>query len=430
MQWDGEDAAHRARHRDRKLRGYVRRELGTYSPFYRRHLHQAGVDPARVRGLADLSRVYPTTWDEVAEDPGAFVVAPSRRRLARGGDRRVVLSILAGRFARRLDHVNRTVVEPRYKPVLWTLDAGVPVGSTDADLDLVAEAGSRVLALAGLERHDVLVGLTEAGPHRSHWQLVLGARAAGVSALHLGPRPAPDAVAAARPTALAGPPEALLAVLAAVADRGMALPELRTVLVTGIDAGAGVRDALVVAAAEVADELPAVVATWAPRGVRAQWGECRDGAGFHTFPDLEIIEVGRGGALHPSGRGELIWSALGWRGTAPFRLLTGARGELVDGTCEACGRKGPVVLTGTRDALDVVRLLEARDEVAAFQVEVGRRDGAEEVLVFLALRRGAAPADVLDEIDADVEATQYVVLNRRQVDARVKAAGARVVDAR
>lgn len=433
MQWDDEEPAKRARQRDAALRGYLRGDLGSFSPFYRRRLKEAGIDAGGIRGLADLGQLRPVTWDDLAEDPGAFLLRPTRRELSRSGDRRAVLALLAGRLTGRLDRVNRSVVEPRYKPVLWLAERGVPFGVTDADLDLVAEAGSRVLALAGLDRRDLVVGLTETSDGLPHWQLVLGARQAGVPAVHLGGRPRPGAVVAARPTTLAGPPDALARALASVAGANGVLDGLHTLLVTGADPDAGARDALALAAAGAMngeDEPPAVVASWAPPGARAQWGECRRGAGFHTFPDLEIVEVGRGGGLHASGPGELIWSALGWRGTAVLRLLTGARAELVDVTCEACERRGPMVLTGSRDPLATVDLLSEQDDVAAFQVELARRDGADEVLVFLALRRGADVADVVESLDAELAATQYVVLNRRQVDARVRSAGARVVDAR
>ena len=426
MQWDAEDRSARARHRDAELRRYVAGDLGRFTPFYRRHFAECRVDPKRVRGLADLSNVRPITWDDVRTDPGAFVVQPDRRGLARHGDRRLVMSMLAAWFTRRFDAVNRSVIEPRYKPVLWIVENGVGIGYTDADLVLLARAGSRVMSLAGLDRSDVVVGLTEAGPHLAHWQLVLGARAAGVAAVHLGPRPAADAVAAAAPSALAGSPDALLAALASLAERGLRVEQLRTLLVVGADPDPAVRDALVMTASDVTDASPSVVASWAPPGARVQWGECRDGEGFHTFPDLEVIEVGRGGGLHTSGPGELIWSAIGWCGTTWLRLLTGSRAEVTDGTCAACRRQGPMVVTGTRSALGVLATLRGRDDISAFQVEVGDRDGETELVVFLALARGSDLIDVLDDVDESLDATQYVVLSKQQVESRIRRVGSRV----
>ncbi|HLG00229.1 MAG TPA: hypothetical protein VI916_07150 [Acidimicrobiia bacterium] len=427
MQWDAEDPTHRARHRDAELRGYLRGDLGRFSPFYRRHFKECGVDPIRIRGLSDLGRVRPVAWDQIAEAPEALVVTPTRRDLARHGEKRLVLAMLSAWVTRRLDRVNRTMVEPRYKPLLWTTHDGVPIGNTSTDLELVARAGSRALAVAGLDRTDLVVGLTESASGLPHWQLVLGGREGGVAAVHLGAAADPESVVRAGPTALAGPPDVLLRVLAGASERGLRLDGVRTLLVTGVDPDAALRDALMLASLAVLDAPPAVVASWAPPGVRAQWAECREGAGFHTFPDLEIVEVGRGGGLHSSGPGLLVWSGLGWRGSAFFRLLTGKRAEVVDGTCEACGRRGPMVITGSRSGLGALEILGGRDDVSAFQIELSERDGREELVVFLALARGADLIDVLDDIDVSLDATQYVVLSRPQVESRIRRDGARAV---
>ncbi len=429
MAWDTDDAKERSKQRDRELSRYLP-ELAAGSSFYRRHLAACGIDPRRVHGLEDLRRLRPVGWEDVAEDPGAFLVTPGERDVARVGDRLVVLWVALGRLLRRRERVNRDVLEPLFKPVLWTLEGGVPVGSTEADLELLGEAGARVLSLAGLARHDVLVSVAAPGPDLAFWQLAAGARAAHVAALHLGPDADAEEVAAAGPDALAGGGDELLAVLAAVEEAGLALPRLHAVVVAGEDPDAGIRDALAVAASRLSDEDVAVIGMWAPRGARAMWGECRDGAGYHTFPDLEVLEVARSGALHRLGEGELLWSALGWRGTAVLRLRTGAVGELTEGTCDACGRSGPMVVTGSRGLEAVVRLLEAREEVAAFALEVRAVDGVDELLVFVALRRGVDAAALVGDLDGWLVATQYVVVPRRSVDAKARRAGSRVVDAR
>lgn len=430
MQWDAEEPRKRERERDRLLRDYAARDLGRFSDFYRSRFAESGIEPRRIRRLGDLASIAPLERSELIEDPARFLVQPSASQLARHGNRRVVLELLLARVTRRLDAVNRKLVEPLYKPAMWLFDDGVPIAYTDTDLERVGEAGSRVLHVVGLDRGDLLVGLTDAGPQLAHWQLTLGARRAGVTALHLGPQASAATVADAHPTALAGPFAVLQRVLASARQRGTAMPDLRVILVTGSDPGASDRDALAAVAADVAVNDVSVVACWAPRGARALWPECPSGAVFHTFPDWEIVEVGRGGGLHADGEGELIWSALGWHGTALFRSLTGTRAELIDGECPGCGRHGPMVQTGSRDALVAVTTLERWDGVRAFQVDLADRDGAEELVVYLALDRGADLIDVLDEVDEHLDATQYIVLPPRQVEARVARTGSRVTDRR
>lgn len=429
VQWDGEERTKRTRERDRALRDYVRYELGTLSPHYRERFRAAGIDPRRLRGLDELRPLAATQWEALADDPEAFLLRPRESDLVRLGERKVVLSIVAGRLLGRRDRVNREVIEPRYQPSLWTLADGVPVAYTDHDLDLLGEAGARMLAVAGLDRRDLLVGLAGAGPDLGYWQTVLGARHAGVAALHLGPDADPIEVAAARPTALAGRSAALRRVLAGQEPGD--LDELRVVLVVGEDPDAGARDDLEVAARNAvgpeADD-PLVVAAWAPPGVRALWTECPEGPGYHTYPDLEILEVGRGGAIHRDGEGELLWTALGWRGTAVLRLRTRFVAEVTDEECD-CGRTTPIVHTGSRWVSEPVRLLEAEEAVSSFQVELRQVNGSEELLVFMALKRGTELEELLEDLDPLVGATQYVVLAKRSVDAKVTKTG-RVLDTR
>lgn len=444
MVWDHETAGERARHRDRRLRDEVRHELVPYARFYGARFSAAGIDPARVRGLADLARVPPVDWDDVADDPGGFLLRPEEPAIARHGNRRLVLAVTLAKLTRRSDRVNRDVIDPVYKPVHWHVVDGVPVGYTDGDLELLAEAGSRVLALAGLTRYDVLVGVGRPGPTLAYWQLVLGARRAGVTATHLGPDASLELIALASPSVLAGGPAELLAVADRAEAAGLHLPALHTLLVMGDDPDASVRDALAAAARRLAGRDsagrpaggpaggPAVVAAWAPRGARALWAECRDGPGFHTFPDLEVLEVERAdGSLATEGVGELVWSSLGWRGTVFFRLRTGSHVELRDRTCPTCGRTGPMVTSPAREVAGVAdRVLSSAPAVAAWQVELRRADGGDELLVFLALRDRRALVPVLQDIDRSLRATQYVVLREPEVKRRVREAGGRVVDLR
>src|SRR5439155_9848059 len=55
------------RWQSRRLREQVR-HAAAHSPFYRRKLRSAGIDPARVRGLDDLPRLPFTTKDELKEN--------------------------------------------------------------------------------------------------------------------------------------------------------------------------------------------------------------------------------------------------------------------------------------------------------------------------------------------------------------------------
>ena len=136
--------------------------------------------------------------------PEHLVLRPTDESIQIGGDPALALRILGARIFGRVAHVSRTHVEPAYKPVHWILGDGVPIGSSVDDLDRLAELGRRWLESAGVKPSDVLVGMVAPGPSLAYWELVLGARRAGLSALHLDGIPAAEDVERLRPSVLAG----------------------------------------------------------------------------------------------------------------------------------------------------------------------------------------------------------------------------------
>ena len=456
MQWDREKPANRQKAQDELVREYLLHHLYPFSPFYRRRFDSAKVVPKNISGLADLGKLDPTGWNEVEAEPGAFVLRPTERAIARFGDRRLVMAITKAKLRGRVAELNRDLIDPAYKPVHWHLDGGIPIGYSTEDIQRLGEAGRRVTQLAQIARDDVLVGLAAPGPSLPYWQLVEGARQAGVSAIHLGPDATREQVEAAAPTVLAGSAGAIGAVVDAFVADKRRLAGLRTLLCLG-DGGLDepARDGLRARGREVgADDLE-VVAAWAPSGVRALWGECRGGRGFHTYPDLEWVEA--------LADGELAWTSLAWHGSAFLRLRTGVRATIDDSGCPTCGRVVPRVVVDALAAAPAARrpaaakaplgpgveadteaepaaaaapkrewnleILDEHPAVAAWAVELRRVDGHEELIVFVAPAGIDRLGPLFRELDAKLSATQYVVERPEQVRARVERDGA-VLDLR
>ena len=500
VQWDREKPRDRLKNQEELLREYLTHHLYAYSPFYRRRFSAAGLMPRNMGGFADLTRLEPTRWSEVVAEPAAFLLRPTERAIARFGDRRLVVAIARAKMRGRVAQLNRDVIDPAYKPIHWHLVGDVPVGYSAEDLDRLAEAGRRVVQLAGLTRDDVIVGVTRAGPNLEHWQLVDGARLAGLSAVHLGPDASLDRVEAAAPTVLAGPPDVLERVLGEFGSARRRLFGLRTLLSLGTVLDSETRSGLEKLGRSVGEKDLAVVAAWAPPGVQALWGECRGGQAFHTYPDLEWIEV-------LPGEGEVAWSSLAWHGTAFMRLRTGISGTIDDTTCEVCGRIGPrltlaavpaappaptpavtpatpaptpapaapappasapPVVTPTvaaarppspaeigfmpkpergvkppvpepepepepelasTVAASELLILDEHPGVAVWQAEYRRVNGEDELIVFVAPAGVDRLGPLFRELDASLQATQYVVLRPEQLRERVIRQGA-VLDLR
>ncbi|HET9769400.1 MAG TPA: hypothetical protein VFS16_00825 [Acidimicrobiia bacterium] len=476
MQWDHEKPKTRQKEQEEQLREYVAHHLYPYSPFYRRRFDAAKIAPRNVAGFDDLAKLEPTRWSDVTAEPVAFVLRPTERAIIRFGERKLVGAITRAKFRGKVSQVNRDLIDPAYKPIHWHFDGDVPIGYSAEDVERLCEAGRRVLHLAGLTRDDAIVDVTPPGPTLEFWQLVDGARSAGLSAVHFGSGVAGDRIEAAAPTVLAGPPEALEATLEELRDGKHRLEGLRTLLVLGALLDDTDRAALRSLGEEVGEHGIEVVLAWAPAGVRALWAECRGGRAFHTYPDLEWLEV------LPDG--EIAWTSLAWHGTVFARLRTGVSGTLDDVVCENCGRIGPRIsvasastaqrpvptwaLAGAPAATsapaagrraepapvfgrpatvpdedddedevhvlvpidtDALSVLDEHPGVAAWQAEYRRVDGADELIVFVAPAGVDRLGPLFRELDLTLSATQYVVQRPEQIAERCRRDGA-VVDLR
>lgn len=327
----------------------------------------------------------------------------------------------------------RTRVDPVYKPVHWTVDDGLLLAYSAVDLERLAEIGRRWLEAAGVRPDDSLVSMVPPGPNLGFLELELGARRAGLSAIFLPAPPSVAELSQLRPEVLAGPADDLLRLLLGARGDLVDVHQLRTVLAVGAPLKERDRRLL-------QDLAPraAVLQAWAPAGARSLWFECRGGAGLHTQPGAEIVEV----VVPPDDRpalrdqyGDLLWTALGWRGSVLVRMRTGLLGRVDHSVCAACGRGSPRVRVPA-----FIEILDDADEVAEWQVELvsGPVRGRDEVIAYLApagrmseQRVGALVQGLHDRLHAQGQTVQFVIESEADVRARVEeVGGARLVDLR
>ncbi|GAC1601591.1 MAG: hypothetical protein NVS3B21_29290 [Acidimicrobiales bacterium] len=454
----------RRRSVDRDLARYVRRTVYPYSEHYRGVL-DAAAEGDRF-GIDDLARIPSTDLSEI-EDPGRLVLRPRVARIVREGDRRLAARTAVAKLTGGMHRYNRRVLEQRFKPVHWIMDEGVPIGYSSADLLRLARLGQAWLDRAGVGEGDVVLSVLPAGPSVAYWQLVLGCRRAGVSAIHLDPTTADGLGARLAPTVLAGTTPHLLTALTRMREDAGPAPQLRTILAIGDPLSSETRFRLRDLAGGAS-----VVGAWAPPGVRALWSECRAGSeravptGYHTW-DGDVLELEPGAHKSPgpseaaSVPAELLWTGVSWRGSALVRLRTFALVTLEGGACPACGRQetrvvpiaplrrsgeglappepgavasAPAIAADSRAGPQPTpgpsfeAVLDADRDVAAWQIEFRIVAGRRETIVFLAPAWGAAVVPLIRRIDRHLRATQFVIEEPDEVATRILASdGRRIV---
>jgi hypothetical protein len=360
--WDRRPPSVSNRDRDRLLAEWVTGEVIPFSPFWKDRL--GGL---RFRGLESLRGVGVSDEVELAAAGGPgnprLLLLPTEDQFKRHATRADLLA--ASRELRGgAEEARRAVLYRRYKPV-HVHEAGVAtvlaIAYTRSDLDRLHLAGARLCEVLGLGADDTMVNAVPTGPSVRFWGLYHAALAARMTALHPRTEGRDPVVAVAR--ALAMLPATVIAVplgdaeglLAGLAARGASAPRLRTVLTVGPAPTAKQRERIADAAGELgaAGEVR-VQAVWAPESARALWGECRPPSGdpgeatygFHTYPDLEVLEVRDptdGLPVPDEQPGELVLTSMGWRGTALVRAATGTwtAGLVNHAPCPSCGRTVP-----------------------------------------------------------------------------------------
>lgn len=412
--WDRRTPEAQTKLRDARLREQLRDGIAPFSPFWRDRFSALKVSARTIQGAGDLVKLPAVGERDVCPDgdPGGaarLVLQADEAGFALHADGPQLRKAIMTRF--RGAEAYRRQVEAAVRPTTyhWAGSAFTfPVASTRSDLDLVARAGARAWAVLGLTSEDVLVSAVPVAQRVEHQFLSLAALGAGAPALF--PREYGEGVARVAaamrlvsPTVLALPVADAASVLGDLAGASADLESVRRVLVLGPLSDADRHD-VGEALAAGSSGAAVVLALYGPAEGRVMWAECTPGSGFHTYPDLDLVEVIDPETGEPAATGELVVSQLGFRGTALLRWRTG---DVIDraiatGAC-SCGRTvpripatvaaGPFVRmlrprggdAAKVDLRAVAGALTGRADVSDWRIELRRsaRDGTDELVVFV-----------------------------------------------
>ncbi|HEX9713344.1 MAG TPA: hypothetical protein VGB52_12455 [Actinomycetota bacterium] len=422
--WDQRSPAEQQRHQNVLLRQSVLQMALGHVPYVRTKLATLGLDARLFKGLEELDR-FPLTMRrdilDLQRNPDgarAVILRGTAEGVKRFSDRSVLRRVALARLFGGED-VQELAIEAATRPIHMHLVDGpggrIPVAYTRDDLDLLARAGARLGQLVGVAREDRLLNLVPFAPTLSFWGIFYMAHGMGMSAVHgrtegLDMARAVEALDDARATAVAVTAEEAPGFATAAREAKIDLSELRVLVAVGRSLTSEERLETGEALAAAGAPLARIAAAYAPGEGHVLWGECAVPAGrtetfgFHTFPDLELLEVvspETGERQAEEAPGEIVVTPLGFRGGGVPRWRTGdlALGGQTNKPCPNCGRSVPRVgPTVRRDAWQHTvnlngrtALIDLRDAAAAaaeraadWQVELLADGDAHALFVYLA----------------------------------------------
>ena len=370
----------------------------------RRKMAEAGLTRADLATPADLARLPVTTKAELMAEPEAALLDLDGADVPE--EQRIVWDVM------------HTTGSTSGRPT--------PFVSTTSDFWDILVLQRRMLEIRGVTPEDRIANLfpLTKHPHGAFIRVVHAAAALHipvVSALPGNPGPGfavgqeldavVDTLGRTRPTILWGVPSYMRRVVARAAERGVQLPDVRLVFVTGEGLSEEGRGELLARLASAGAPRAQVSVSYGMTEIQGGLVECTAGGGLHN-PHPEAIAVD---VVHPETHlplpdgeeGLIVLSHMRRRGTLLLRYVVGDLGMRSTAPCPHCGRVTERILGTLRRADDLTKIrgmlvnpalaiaaLDGMREVRDFRFEVSRAGalGMDEFVLI------AVPEPGMDEI--------------------------------
>ncbi len=355
------------------LSRFVREELYPFSAHYRRVFEQAGVAPEQIRTLDDLRRLPFTTKKDLLDaqiDPARkrdFVLIPTPEAIRKhwGLSRKLALA-LGGRQARE-------ILRRAYTPNFLTFTTGrssEPVAFlfTPHDLELLGEAGARMLDVFGLAGPDVrIINAFPFAPHLAFWLTSFAGFRTGMMVVPTGGGKVVGSSGNLRmlekltATTLIATPGFAYHLARLARDEKRNLSSLTTVILGAEKVTPGLKHKMAEALGACGAHEPQILGTYGFTEARLAFAECPTdydvSSGYHLYPDMCVIEVIDPQTLEPVGEGqdgEVVFTTISGHGSCVLRYRTGdlAVGGVTRAPCPHCHRTVPRLSSDLRRVSD------------------------------------------------------------------------------
>ena len=360
--WDRRSPDEYRRLQSRRLQHFLRRQVLAFSPYYKKVFREGGVDPRSILTPEDLQRLPFTSKDDIApapEEPNRpreIFLHPTRELIREHWPLSAKLPLLWEKLIRGEESVRQRLAY-EYRPVSVFFTTGrssLPTAFllTRYDLEVLEEVGRRIIQVSGIDtQEDKVVSLFPYAPHLAFWQVYYVGIGGSVFTLNtgggkvMGTEGILQSIRKIRPAYLVGIPGYVYHLLREAAAQSMDMSFVKGLALGGDVVTPGYRVRVKELLRGMGSENPKVGSVLGFTEARKCWMECEGeaDAGFHTYPDMEIIEVvdpESGKPVSEGETGELVYTNLVGRGSCVLRYRTGDL--LVGGAtwkpCPHCGR--------------------------------------------------------------------------------------------
>ena len=428
---------------NKKLKAFIRYNIWPYHPYYRRLFKEHKLDTYSIQTTDDLARIPFTTKDNVAptkKEPKKyidFILAPNKESIKRYSQKTKLIRIM----------FNKKLVYDEYKPIHIHLTAGrtslpTPFLYTNYDLERLKEAGKRVLDVFNVPQDSVVVNGFPYAPHLAFWQTYYALIANNLLSLEtgggkiMGTNRIIKAIESMKANVLVFIPGYAYHLIREAAKQKRDFSSVKYVIFGGERVPKGLKEKIRGLLKGIGSKNNKILGTYAFTEGKVAWPECGDGHGYHTYPDFGFIESVNEKGERVNEKGEIVYTALDFRGSVVLRYKTGDISKIYYEKCPNCGRTVPRIdenierrsdyrefkyakVKGTLINLNLLYgILMGHKDVDEWQIEIKKKNNnpyeVDEFIVYIAPNKKAKAAELKLQLQkhiyAEIEITPEIII--------------------
>lgn len=409
-----------------------------FSPYYRDLFKKNNVDFSQIENIDDLQRIPFTSKQDIAptaDEPGRtrqLILQPDESLIKKHASKGELAKII-GRKLTGQDV--KAKLEWEYKPIHVHFTTGrtalpTAFGYSARDLATLKETGQRLLNVSGANKNQFGINAFPYAPHLAFWLGAFGMQEVGMTSIQtgggkiMGTRKIIDALESTKAGTATFIPGYAYHLFRQAAHEKKSFPNLKTIIFGGERVSPGLRDKVKELLRDLGNYDSRILATYAFTEGKTAWIQCHETSGYHLYPDMEFFEViDKDGNRVPEGEpGELVYTALGWRGTVAVRYRTGDMTRGIEyRPCPHCGRTIPRIhpdiqrtseikefhLTKVKGELvnlnEFYPLLSGRPDIEEWQVEIIKENndpyGLDKLIIHISPKANAIFPEVAQRVE-------------------------------